>query len=289
MTEAAAQITSNPVPPGRRKAGSVGIASGPQVAIMDEEGSLLPPGQTGEIVIRGDSVMAGYENNPGANSSSFAVGWLRTGDQGFMDSDGYFFISGRIKEIINRGGEKVSPREVDEVLLEHPAVREAATFAVPHPRLGEDVAAAVVLREKGSVTEKEIRDFALTRLSQHKVPSRVLIVDHIPKSSTGKLQRARLAEELQGKLKTTFSPPRDTIENAIARIWAEILGIEQVGIHDDFFALGGDSLSATRVVARLEQTLQLKTSVRAFFEYPTVAELAQMLGQEDCPSTNEKI
>jgi acyl-CoA synthetase (AMP-forming)/AMP-acid ligase II/acyl carrier protein len=279
MTEAAAQITSNPLPPGRRKAGSVGIASGPEVAIMGEDGTLLPPGKTGEIVIRGANVMAGYENNPAANSTSFADGWFRTGDQGFTDSDGYFFINGRIKEIINRGGEKISPREVDEVLLDHPAVIEAATFPVPHPRLGEDIAAAAVLRENISVTEKQIRDFALTRLSQQKVPSRILIVDHIPKSSTGKLQRARLAEALQAKLNAVFSPPRNAIENAIAKIWTEILGVDPVGIHDNFFALGGDSLSATRVVARLEDTLNLKTCLLTFFDYPTVAELAQMLAQ----------
>jgi acyl-CoA synthetase (AMP-forming)/AMP-acid ligase II/acyl carrier protein len=279
MTEAAAQITSNPIPPGQRRAGSAGIASGPEVAVMDEEGSLLPLGETGEIVIRGASVMAGYENNPAANSTSFVDGWFRTGDQGIMDSDGYFFITGRIKEIINRGGEKISPREVDEVLLDHPAIIEAATFAVAHHRLGQDIVTAVVLRESTSVTEKEIRDFVHIRLSQHKVPTRVLIVDHIPKSSAGKLQRTRLAEELQAKLKAEFSPPRDAVESSIAKIWAEVLDIEQVGIHDNFFALGGDSLLATQVLARLKGTLRGQASFHAFFEYPTVAELAQIMRQ----------
>ena len=146
MTEAAPQIASNRLPPSRRKPGSVGLAAGPDVAIMDEAGNLLPPGETGEVVIRGTNVMQAYENNPEANSSAFVRGWFRTGDRGHLDADGYLFITGRLKEIINRGGEKISPREVDEVLLDHPAVAQAVTFPVPHPTLGENVAAAIVLR-----------------------------------------------------------------------------------------------------------------------------------------------
>ena len=139
------QITCNPLPPRERKIGSVGVAAGPEVAIMDEVGTLLPVGETGEIVIRGASVIQGYENNPVANRSAFTHGWFRTGDQGYLDTDGYLFITGRLKEIINRGGEKIAPREVDEVLMDHPAVAQAVTFAVPHARLGEEIAAAVVL------------------------------------------------------------------------------------------------------------------------------------------------
>lgn len=287
MTEAAAQITSNPLPPRQRKVGSVGIASGPEAAIMDEDRNLLAPGQTGEIVIRGSSVMAGYENNAAANSSSFANGWFRTGDQGLMDSHGYFFITGRIKEIINRGGEKISPREVDRALLEHPGIAEVATFAVSHARLGEDIVAAVVLRENASSNEKEIRDFASTRLSQQKVPSRILIVDQIPKSPTGKLQRGRLAEALEPKLKTVFIPPRNEIEHAVTKILAEALGVEQVGVHDNFFALGGDSLSATRVVTRIKDALQLEVPLRVLFDYPTVAEIGQFIMQVTMSTTGK--
>jgi acyl-CoA synthetase (AMP-forming)/AMP-acid ligase II/acyl carrier protein len=275
MTEAAAQITSNPLPPGERKARSVGVASGPEVAIMDDAGNLLDFGQTGEIAIRGTSLMEGYENDATANSSSFQNGWLRTGDQGFVDSDGYIFITGRIKEIINRGGEKISPREIDEALLDHPGVAEVATFAVSHARMGEDVVVAVVLRENASLDEKALRDFASARLSQEKLPSRILIVEQIPKGPTGKLQRGRLAEELEPKLKTAFSPARSKIESTVAEIWAEILGVEEVGIYDNFFTLGGDSLSATRVVARLHSALQLNVSPRILFDYPTVVEIAQ--------------
>jgi acyl-CoA synthetase (AMP-forming)/AMP-acid ligase II len=196
MTEAAHQMASNPLPPRARKPGSVGVAAGPEVAVMDPAGRLLPPGQSGEIVIRGENVTPGYQGNPQANAAAFTGGWFRTGDQGVMDEDGYLRITGRLKEIINRGGEKISPREVDEALLDHPAVAEAITFAVPHEKLGEDVAAAVVLREGAAATERELRDFLGRRLADMKVPRRILLVAEIPKGATGKLQRIGLARAL---------------------------------------------------------------------------------------------
>ena len=196
MTEAAHQMACNPMPPGRQKPGSVGVAAGPEVAIMNESGTLLPDGEIGEIVIRGDNVMAGYRNNETANASAFTNGWFRTGDQGRFDADGYLSLTGRLKEIINRGGEKISPREIDEVLLEHPAVAQIVTFAVPHDKLGEDVAAAVVLEDGASVSEREIRQYAAKRLADFKVPRKVLFLEEIPKGATGKLQRIGLAEKL---------------------------------------------------------------------------------------------
>ncbi len=196
MTEAAHQMASNQLPPGMRKPGSVGMAAGPEVAIMGEDGALLSHGNVGEIVIRGDNVTPGYQNNPKANAENWTGGWFRTGDQGEMDADGYLTIRGRLKEIINRGGEKVSPSEVDGVLIEHPAIAQVVTFAIPHRMLGEDVAAAVVLAEGHSATESEIRDFAALSLAAFKVPAKVVIVDEIPKGATGKLQRMGLAEKL---------------------------------------------------------------------------------------------
>lgn len=196
MTEATHQMASNPLPPAARKPGSVGIAAGPEVGIMDLDGNLIAKGETGEIVIRGANVTAGYENNPKANAENFTNGWFRTGDQGIIDPEGYLSITGRLKEIINRGGEKISPREVDEVLMDHPAVAQAVTFAMPHPKLGEDVAAAIVLREGQSADEKSVREFAATRLTDFKVPRKVLILEEIPKGATGKLQRIGLAEKL---------------------------------------------------------------------------------------------
>jgi oxalate---CoA ligase len=189
-------MASNQLPPGQRKPGSVGMAAGPEVAIMGEDGAILPPGHIGEIVIRGDNVTPGYQNNPKANAENWTNGWFRTGDQGEMDEDGFLTIKGRLKEIINRGGEKVSPREVDDVLMEHPAVAQVVTFAMPHRMLGEDVAAAIVLAEGASATEREIREFAAKSLASFKVPGKILIVDEIPKGATGKLQRIGLAEKL---------------------------------------------------------------------------------------------
>ena len=196
MTEAAHQMTCNPLPPGVCKPGSVGPAAGPEVAIMDDGGKLLEPGEVGEVVIRGPNVTPGYENNPDANAGAFTHGWFRTGDQGVMDGDRYVTLTGRLKEIINRGGEKISPKEVDEVLMDHPAVGQVVTFAVPHAKLGEEVAAAVVLREGADASPAEIREFVAGRLADFKVPRRLLVLDEIPKGPTGKLRRIGLAEQL---------------------------------------------------------------------------------------------
>jgi oxalate---CoA ligase len=162
---------------------------------MDENGHLLEAGEVGEIVIRGENVTAGYEDNPKANTEAFVNGWLRTGDQGFKDGDGYVSLTGRLKEIINRGGEKVSPREVDEALMDHPAVLQVVTFAVLHDKLGEDVAAAVVLREGATATEGELRSFLSKRLAAFKTPRKILFLPEIPKGATGKLQRIGLAQK----------------------------------------------------------------------------------------------
>jgi oxalate---CoA ligase len=196
MTEAAHQMASNPLPPRPRFPGCVGIAAGPDVAIMNEEGALLPTGELGEVVIRGRNVTAGYENNPTANAAAFANGWFRTGDQGVLDADGYLRLTGRLKELINRGGEKFSPLEVDEVLMDHPAVAQCLAFGVPHAKLGEEVGVAIVLRDGLSVKETELRTFCGERLTGFKVPRRIVFVDEIPKGATGKLQRIGMAERL---------------------------------------------------------------------------------------------
>jgi acyl-CoA synthetase (AMP-forming)/AMP-acid ligase II len=195
MTEAAHQMASNPLA-GTRKPGTVGPAAGPEIRIVDDSGQTVPRGATGEIVIRGPNVMREYEANPKANADAFYDGWFRTGDQGTMDEEGYVTITGRLKEIINRGGEKISPREVDEIIMEHPAVHQCVTFAMPHDMLGEDVAAAVVLRQGAACTDKELRQFASRRLADFKVPRKILILSEIPVGATGKLQRIGLAQKL---------------------------------------------------------------------------------------------
>ncbi len=196
MTEASHQMASNPLPPANAKIRSVGKATGIEIGIMDEEGRLLGADETGEVVIKGATVIRSYENNPEATAAGFTTGWFRTGDQGHLDGDGYLFLTGRLKEIINRGGEKVSPLEIDEVLLRHPAVQQAVAFGMPPDKLGEEVAAAVVLAADADVTDRDLRDFAAQHLTDFKVPRRIVILDEIPKGPTGKLQRIGLAEKL---------------------------------------------------------------------------------------------
>ena len=196
MTEATHQMASNPLPPRARKPGAVGIAAGPEVAVMDDDGTLLPQGSIGEVVIRGPNVTLGYDNNPSANERAFTAGWFRTGDQGRLDDEGYLFLTGRLKEQINRGGEKISPLEVDVVLLDHPGVAQACTFGIPHEKLGEEVGVVVVPRPGETLTEADVRAFAAERLAAFKVPRRVLVMDDIPKGATGKVQRIGLAAKL---------------------------------------------------------------------------------------------
>jgi acyl-CoA synthetase (AMP-forming)/AMP-acid ligase II/acyl carrier protein len=282
MTEAAHPIASNPLPPRPRKPGSVGLPVGPEIAIMDPAGKLLPPGAQGEVVIRGTNVMRGYENNPEANRSAFTAGWFRTGDQGYLDQDGYLSLTGRLKEIINRGGEKISPREVDEILLDHPAVAQVVTFAIPDATLGEEVGAVVVLHQGAEATEREIRDFAATRLADFKVPRTVVFLDEIPKGPTGKLQRIGLADRLglgsaarpEPRPPRVYAAPRTPVEELLAGLWAEVLKVERVGMDDHFLDLGGDSMLATLLVSRIRQELRIEVSLRSLFDAPTVADQA---------------
>ncbi|HEX2914901.1 MAG TPA: acyl--CoA ligase [Chloroflexia bacterium] len=197
MTEASHQMASNPLPPRPHKAGTVGYGFGVEVEIMDEEGNLLPQGSIGEVVIKGPNVVDGYENNPEANAKAFTNGWFRTGDQGVKDQDGYLQLTGRLKELINRGGEKISPLEIDDVLLRHPAVAEAMAFAVPHKSLGEDIHAAVVL--KGEASENELKAHCASALAEFKVPRKFHILKEIPRGATGKLQRINMANLLNIK------------------------------------------------------------------------------------------
>ncbi len=194
MTEAAHQMSSNPLPPGTRKPGSVGCGTAVSIAILNKAGDLLPAGSTGEVSIQGPNVFSGYEGNAEANSTSFSNGWFRTGDQGYLDTEGYLTLVGRIKELINRGGEKISPREIDEALLTHPAVAEAVCFGIADRVYGEEVAAAVVL--SGSATEAELIAHCRLSLSDFKCPKAIYIVEAIPRGATGKIQRRNVAAEV---------------------------------------------------------------------------------------------
>lgn len=196
MTEAAHQMSANPLPPRHCKHGSVGLPTGIRISIVDESGRHLAANDRGEVVIQGPSVFQGYENDPEANARSFVEGWFRTGDQGFLDEDGYLHLTGRIKDLIIRGGENISPREVDEVLLRHPAVTEAVTFASPHPTLGEEVVAAVVLHEPESETESALLKFCREHIADFKCPKKIYIVANIPTTATGKVRRRAVADAL---------------------------------------------------------------------------------------------
>lgn len=289
MTEAASQITCNPLPPRVRKPGSVGVAAGPEVAVIDEHGTFVPAGTSGEIVIRGPNVMSGYDHEAPAHHNVFRPGWFRTGDLGFLDTDGYLFLTGRLKEIINRGGEKIAPQEVEAALMLHPAVVQAVAFAAPDARLGEEIAAAVVLHSDSAATAHDLRQFASARLAAWKVPRHVCIVETIPRGPGGKLQRWRLAEQLgltatihaQPPALADFTPPRTQLEKILVDLWTQVLAVEQVGIHDDFFALGGDSILATQLIVRLREATHVEVSPLSFFEVPTVAAMARSIEASD--------
>ncbi|MGW1976735.1 non-ribosomal peptide synthetase [Streptomyces sp. NPDC001889] len=289
MTEACSIITSGPLPPRARKPGSSGVSIGADVAVMDPRGALLPPGENGEIVLRGPTVIGGYAHNPDADAAAFTRGWFRTGDSGHLDEDGHLFITGRLKEIINRGGSKVSPLEVDGVLCAHPAVAEAAAFALPHPTLGEEVAAAVVLRPGARAGDDDLRAFLTARLTAHKIPRRIFRTTAIPRTSTGKIQRTALTARFTPAPRTAPGTPPGAApgagsgeggagaQAAVTGIWAEVLGTAAIGPHDHFFDLGGNSLLIRRVQRRLRETTGADIPVVDLFAHPTVTALARYL------------
>lgn len=270
MTEASHQIASNPLPPSTRKPGSVGLPSGVEVTILDDRDGSLPSGVPGEIAIRGPNVTTVRPSSGKDLVPRGADEWFRTGDVGYIDEDGYLFISGRIKEIINRGGEKIAPSEIDHVLLEHPGVAQAVTCAVEDARLGEDVIAVVVRRPGSTLTERELREFASTHIAAFKVPRRIMFVEQIPKGPTGKIQRIGLAKKLgieslafaQPGGSVSFAAPQTPTELALSEIWSAVLGINRIGVHDNFFELGGDSMAGADVIARAESRLGVTINIR---------------------------
>jgi len=286
MTEAASQIAANPL--GRRKSGSVGRPAGAEIAIMDRKGRRLRAGERGEIALRGATITKGYENDIAATNSAFRDGWFRTGDIGYLDWEGYLFIVGRIKDVIKRGGQQVAPAEVEEALLGHPDVVEAVAFSVPHHRLGEDVAAAIVLRAGAKVSARTIRGFALERLARFKVPGLIRIVPEIPKSPAGKIKRDGLAAALSiapltagAKRNGKLVLPNSDLQRQLAKAWADLLGIDQIGVEQDLFALGADSLTVTQMLSRLRSHFGIDLSFKDIFDAPTVAALATRIESAD--------
>ena len=276
MTEASPLITTNLLPPNRRKPGSAGRSCGPEVVIMNEAGVPLGPGQYGEVAVRGENIFSGYEDYPEANAAAFRNGWFYTGDTGYLDEDGYLFLRGRVKEMINRGGEKISPYEVEDILSRHPDVSQVAAFAVPHATLGEEVCVAIVLRESRQLTESAVREYAAQNLSAFKVPRAVIFLDAMPRCAVGKVRRQDLADmALKARAKEGFTAPRSELEALLAKLWATELELAQVGIDDDFSALGGDSLSSVRLLTAIKALLGLDFSDDALSEFTTVRKIAQ--------------
>jgi len=291
MTEAALQITSQPLPPAKRKFGSVGKPAGVEIKITDEQEKILPAGEIGEIIIRGDNVIRAYGNNPEANRKSFWRGWLKTGDLGFIDKDGFIFIKGRIKEMINKGGEKISPREIDEALLRHRAIEQAVAFSVPHKELGEDIAAAVVMKQGKKFKESEIRGFLAGELAGFKIPSRIIEADELPKTGAGKLKRVGLYEEFKYLLNPVKRPETATrgcdkkmlknnqkTEEILIKIWQEALGVREINSVDNFFELGGDSLKAGEIISKATK-LGLVIELKDLLNHPTIAGLVKFINK----------
>jgi oxalate---CoA ligase len=291
--------------------GSVGRSVGPAIGIMEASGKLLPPNAEGEIVVRGPSVMAAYANDPEANSLAFRDGWFRTGDIGRLDADGFLFVTGRSKEMINRGGQKIVPEDVDRVLAAHPALLDAAAFAVPHPTLGEDIACAVVPKSNSRTSEAELRRFAGQKLAPFKVPRRIYFVDQIPRGETGKPRRHLLAERVtrrSGAVQPSPSEPSaslfvnmaapasvnseptlpDPASNPTVRrlieIWARVLKRDEIDIAEDFFTAGGDSLGAVNLLAEIDLRFgsDLQAEAASFLDNPTLANIAQLLRDSVC-------
>jgi oxalate---CoA ligase len=281
MTEAAHQVCSNRLPGSgpERVLGSVGMPAGPEVAVLGPTRQLLPAGECGEVAIRGAGVTAGYDGVDQGGWVEAAEGgsWFLTGDEGLLDAQGRLTLTGRLKEMINRGGEKVIPRRVDEALLLHPGVEQAVAFAVPHPTLGEDLATAVVLRPGTLADEQELRRHAFEWLAPHEVPSRIVLLPELPRGATGKLQRIGLAEKLGALLQPSDEPASGELEHLVANTFASVLQQPPPCRNANFFLLGGDSLSGQRAVIALEQHLALELSPTLLFAYPTVKCLAEQL------------
>jgi acyl-CoA synthetase (AMP-forming)/AMP-acid ligase II/acyl carrier protein len=273
LTEAG-PIAQNPLPPGCRKPASVGLSVGPEIAIVDEYGNRLGPNEDGEIVVNDAGVMAGYEDDPDANREAFRGRWFRTGDIGHLDEGDYLFLTGRLKEIVNRGSMKVSLAEVDDALMRHSDVADAAAFGVPHPTLGEDLMAAVVVRGQRTVSMQQLREFAFEHLAAYKVPTAMVSVGTLPRSALGKINRIALAKSLRDSLFRDYVAPRNDREAIVAATIADVLKLERVGVDDNFFALGGDSMRAMQVIVRINSVLGSNLGADALFRWPILADFA---------------
>jgi len=286
MTEAAHQIASNPLPPSPHKPGSVGVPTGYTVSIRSPGWQEQEPGERGEVWIAGGNLFSGYEDNPFANAEEFRGGFFRTGDEGYVDREGYLHLTGRVKELINKGGEKVAPREIEEVFLRFPDVDQAVAFSIPHPELGEDIGIILVPSPDHELRPAELRQHALIHLAPWKVPSKMEVLREIPKGPTGKIRRHELAALMTSPWPEpapgSFRNVEETfpeLEEAVRTIWKEALQREQIGPDEDFFAIGGYSLTALAITTELERAFEIDLPPTILFEAPTIRDLAAVIGR----------
>ncbi len=280
-------VAINPPPPGRRKPGSVGLPLDPATRVVDETGVPVPTGVNGEVVLRAEAVFDGYENDPAANAEAFRDGWYRTGDRGYFDTDGYLFLTGRIKELINRGGEKIAPFEVEAALQAYPGVSAAVVFPIPHPTLGQEVGAAIVPAPGAALEARAIAAWLRSSLADFKIPRRYAFVDAIPKSATGRVVRRQLASELgldappAAGTNRSGAPRRfpTALEAQLQDIWSATLGLDTVGLGEHFYDLGGDSLKAVELFLQIEAALGCRLPSAILFEAATVEAMARRIAE----------
>lgn len=274
MTEATHQIASNPLPPEKRKPSTVGLARGTNIRILDSSGQCLPAGSTGNIAIQGKGITPGYVENPLANAEAFQNGFFATGDLGFLDSEGYLTLTGRSKEILNRAGLKISPREIDEALLDIEGVADAVAFAQPHRSLGEDIVAAVCLTPGANLSPEDIRGRLFERLADFKVPSQIVIVEELPVGATGKRQRLQMWDALKPHFAAAYRAPTTAVETMISELFAEALNMQTIGLDENFFNCGGDSILGLDVTALLGEHLDCNIAPTLLFRHPTPGKLS---------------
>lgn len=278
-------VAINPRPPRQRKTGSVGLPLDARTCVVDDRGARLPPGVNGEVVLHRECVFDGYEDNPDANAEAFRDGWYRTGDRGYLDEDGYLFLTGRIKELINRGGEKIAPFEIEAALLQHPGIKAAAAFPIPHPTLGEEVGAVIVAEPNVSLDAHAISAGLRAVLADFKIPRRYAFVDAIPKNPTGRVVRRQLAHDLgfdrplghRRNPAATRERFPTALEAQLQDMWAETLGVDAVGLNEDFFDLGGDSLKAVELFLQIEAKLGCRLPDAILFDAATVEAMARRI------------
>jgi acyl-CoA synthetase (AMP-forming)/AMP-acid ligase II/acyl carrier protein len=289
MTEAGPLITTNRLPPVKRVAGSVGQSCGPEIRIVSSDDEELSRGSIGEIAIRGANVISEYEDAPDANERAFRGGWFHTGDTGYLDDENFLYLTGRIKEMINRGGEKITPQEVDDVLLTHPSIAQAASFSIKHRTLGEDIAVAIVPRENHTISETDVRDYAAARLAYFKIPQKIFFLSTMPRDPIGKINRLSLStfaeSQLQARTDGLESRNRDRteLESFLIRLWKVELDLDDVDPDTDFVSLGGDSLSSVRLLSAAETMLQVQIPEEDIAKCATVSGMAKVLVDLGCP------